>query len=1073
MQKQNLLTLSARLWWIGLMLAVLLGLFATGAGAGPGLLPAGEMMTPTGQVGGMALAVETNGSLAFVGVGPRVEIFDLTKVGHPWVGRTAILPGVVRSLTSAGERLYASLGSQGVVILDISDPANPAQIGTFSTDGRVTDVAIFGDYAYVTSVFDSFRIFNVSVPSAVTLVAEYGAIFIAEGVKVSGGYAYVAAGEDGLVVVDVSAPATPQPAARFDTGGYARDVVVGGMLAFVADGYGNPTILVISLENLANPVLVNTIQTPGEAYALDFYKNTLLVATWDQGMYVVDINNPAAISIMGSVDTPGRAVDVAGDNNDAYVADDWGGWRKIDITDPAHPTIVGETITPGEVRQVAVDGDRAVILDNSLGVFTVDVADPAQPSIQGRTSAISGAVEHADDVALFGSYAYVIQDGNVRVMDMTNPDAPVVGNLVTTPGMAQSLAIHNGHLLVADGVAGFHIYPLKHPASPQSIGTFATAPDEAKKVLAEGQTVYLVANGLRVVDITYPNTPTQIGYYKPSGLIFDMALAGHRLYLNGKFNGIWTVNVSAPATPAELGHYDTFVAGPIAATEQGIYVSDDRFSPVLRWVDMTNPVTPTVMATYPTQVRDMAIADGTLYVAGEWSGLLTFPVPKGVSVSEVRPNQGRAAWANLVHLYGSNFQPDATAQLISSSNLVTQLAVDNLTASHLEAVIPAGLPSGVYGLRITNPDGGTAILPDAYTVLPPDADILSAYADELWVGPKAARQNEATGVGLVVHRAGGSGDRADVSVDFYVGDPAAGGQLLGSAAIPGLSPNSYTSTLALPWTPTTEGNVDLYAVITPGSIPVSRTVTVLPPNVDTTPPVVNSFAAPGAPDFASPNISLTVGAADNPGGSGVGSIYIMEFDWNANVGTWMKVGESGWRDYTSDPMTLTWSLNWSPGTKNLVAWAADRAGNVSESGQTIWINFVPPAISVNQGMWQMFSYWRDGGQSLSATATPVLGDPDLYLCCDASGGWIDWSTQAGTVPDTVSMLAPSRNLYTVGVYGWTTARYGLSVSGVAAQSRAPARDPVALPAMPSSEAPPQALPVPPRGYRIYLPLAPR
>ena len=66
----------------------------------------------------------------------------------------------------------------------------------------------------------------------------------------------------------------------------------------------------------------------------------------------------------------------------------------------------------------------------------------------------------------------------------------------------------------------------------------------------------------------------------------------------------------------------------------------------------------------------------------------------------------------------------------------------------------------------------------------------------------------------------------------------------------------------------------------------------------------------------------------------------MEFDWNANVGTWMKVGDSGWLDYAGDPQTLTWNLNWSAGTKNLVAWAADRAGNVSESGKTLWFNFL-------------------------------------------------------------------------------------------------------------------------------------
>jgi len=1032
-------------------------------------------LTPTGQTGGIVFATAAQGNHTFIGLGPRVEIRESSAPDSALVGRSPILPGVVRSITPAGDRLYVALGEEGVQILDISDPANPVVAGGFTTNGQVTDVAVDGNYAYVTSIFDSFRIFDITDPTGVTQVARYNAIDIAQGVDVAGGYAYVAAGSAGLVVVNVGVPSSPQPGGQIKGTGYARDVLVRGGYAYVADGYGDPTIFVANVTDPSTPTKAGGFQTPGEAYALDMAGSALFVATWDKGLYLLNVGNPAAPALLGSVDTPGRAVDVAVANGFAFVADDWGGWRKINVADPAHPAIVSETLTPGEVRQVAVDADRAVILDNSLGAFTINVADPAQPNIQGRSTGINGAIGNAEDVALSGSHAYVIQSGNIRVLDISTPTAPVLGMLVTTPSTAHSLAVNGGRLFVADGGGGLQIYGLANPAAPALLGLYATVPDEATKVLAAGNTVYLAANGLHVVDVTNPAAPIQLGYYKPAGLIFDMALAGHRLYLNGGFNGIWTVNVSAPATPTEIGHYATILGWPIAATEQGIFVSDERFSPTLQWLDMTNPITPTVLASFPTQVRDMAVADGVLHVAGSWSGLLTFSLPTAVGVGEVRPDQGRAAWANLINIYGSNFQPDAAAQLRSGGDIATPLAVNYLSESHLEAIVPAGLPSGVYGLRITNSDGGAVTLSAAYTVLPADADKLSAYADELWVGPDAARQNRATGVGLVVHRAGGNAARTDVRVDFYVGDHESGGVLLGSAIIASLAPNSYATTPGVAWTPTAQVYVDLYAVINPGSIPISRTVGILPPNVDTDPPVVNTFTTAGGPDFVDPAISLTVGAADAPGGSGVGSIYLMEFDWNANVGTWVKVGDSGWQDYSGNPMILPWNLNWSPGVKNLVVWAGDRAGNVSAQGKVLWINFMPPAMTVNQGMWQMFGYWLDGGQSLSATSTPTVGDPDLYLCC-AGGGWIDWSNQTGTVPDSVSMVATSRDRYTLGVYGWTTARYGLNVNRAAVaqlQPASPARDPLGLPALPLGEAPPQALPSAPVGYRVFLPSAMR
>jgi hypothetical protein len=137
-----------------------------------------------------------------------------------------------------------------------------------------------------------------------------------------------------------------------------------------------------------------------------------------------------------------------------------------------------------------------------------------------------------------------------------------------------------------------------------------------------------------------------------------------------------------------------------------------------------------------------------------------------------------------------------------------------------------------------------------------------------------------------------------------------------------------------------------------------------------------------------------------------------------------------------------------------------------------WLNFIPSAMSVNQGMMHTFAWQMDTGRTLSATSTPTSGDPDLYLWGPGSG-WLDTSLNAGTVPDSVSATTSGQGLYGVFVYGWTTARYGLSVSGPAllAQDFAPSRDPIGLPALPTGHAPPQALPTAPTGYRIYLPSA--
>jgi hypothetical protein len=71
-------------------------------------------------------------------------------------------------------------------VIDISDPAQPAEVGSCSTPGPATGVAVRGSYAYV------------------------------------------AAGDAGLRVMDISNPASPIEVGYFDTPGWAQKVALAG-----------------------------------------------------------------------------------------------------------------------------------------------------------------------------------------------------------------------------------------------------------------------------------------------------------------------------------------------------------------------------------------------------------------------------------------------------------------------------------------------------------------------------------------------------------------------------------------------------------------------------------------------------------------------------------------------------------------------------------------------------------------------------------------------------------------------------------------------------------------------------
>ncbi len=57
-----------------------------------------------GQIGGITSAVATQGNYAYVGIGPRLVLFDISNPAHPRpVGQTPVFPRLVYKVAVAGD----------------------------------------------------------------------------------------------------------------------------------------------------------------------------------------------------------------------------------------------------------------------------------------------------------------------------------------------------------------------------------------------------------------------------------------------------------------------------------------------------------------------------------------------------------------------------------------------------------------------------------------------------------------------------------------------------------------------------------------------------------------------------------------------------------------------------------------------------------------------------------------------------------------------------------------------------------------------------------------------------------
>jgi hypothetical protein len=354
--------------------------------------------------------------------------------------------------------------------------------------------------------------------------------------------------------------------------------------------------------------------------------------------------------------------------------------------------------------------------------------------------------------------------------------------------------------------------------------------------------------------------------------------------------------------------------------------------------------------------------------------------------------------------------------------------------------VPAGLAAGTYDLTVTNPDGGSDTLANAFTVINAfvEYDDLHAQSNNLWVDPLDVRAGEEVNLGLVVHRQGGNTPLSNIIVRFYEGNPDNGGTLIGDGIIYFIAADSSESTTMVPWILASAGDYTIYAHIDPDNDisetietnnTISRTIAVLPPTMDTEPPTIDSFTIGYGVEMTDvPTVTLEVSAEDNVGGSGMGSIFFVEFEYVQGAGRWVPVQASGWLTYTN---SYTWTLVPVAGVRYMQAWAADRAGNISTSPYVDSINYLPPdGDQIGAGQVRFYRLHVEAGQNLNVTVTPISGDPDLYIW--SPDGRLAGMSNESIGEDQVSIYVDGETnvagTYQIEVHGYTAANYTISIS---------------------------------------------
>jgi hypothetical protein len=270
------------------------------------------------------------------------------------------------------------------------------------------------------------------------------------------------------------------------------------------------------------------------------------------------------------------------------------------------------------------------------------------------------------------------------------------------------LAVSRQTIYVADSSAGLRAIDVSDPENPSELGACDT-PGYAYEVALSGDIAHVADGngGLRVVSVSDPTHPLELGHCETPGYALGMALSGDTAYLADGDGGLRIVDVSDPENPSELGSYDTpgYPYG-VAVAADVAYVAADEGG--LRVVSVSDPANPDELASYdtplPGHAEGLCVSGTTVYVADGQGGL------RVVDVSDPARPVEMSSWGTFAR--GCTATED-TVYAVSGSYLAV-LDVSNPahptwlgyfpTTTFTEDVAVSGttayLANGDHGLRI-------------------------------------------------------------------------------------------------------------------------------------------------------------------------------------------------------------------------------------------------------------------------------------------------------------------------------------------------------------------------------------
>ncbi|MDP8240283.1 MAG: T9SS type A sorting domain-containing protein [Candidatus Hatepunaea meridiana] len=527
------------------------------------------------------------GNNLFISSGEGLIVYNIEDTQHPAMISVYRDIGDIYGLAVHDNYAYVGTSDNTLVILDVSDPSSPREIGSCQIGFQASDIKVEGQYVYLAGYhFVAVDISEINDPRQVGRINLTAGNF-----EISGDYAYLATGVNGVRIIDISRSNDLREVGHYRMNAYNlaiwEDRLYVSYINFEDEfGYDRAHLVLLDISNPIIPRLIRYIYI-GFSYGInivELYEDRLFIGTNPNGgnrfRILGNLDSPVAIggiSPSHSVNSLairdnhlyvrlrdhakllnifnrymlyeesmierryGSIVKLSNNEDYIYLNYSLGGPMIYDhlkicnIHNRQRPIWAGTYRFPREhiIDYIAIDNEEYAYVtthyDDNHRLTIINLSDPENPS-----EVVHFETDHIRSVHIFDNYAFLTfgRDGLV-IWDISDRVHPEEILHFDTPGIATNLFKDLDHLYILDG--DMRIYDISDLERVNEVGNFEI-PGCAVDIHVEDDIAYIAAlgnnetpSGLYIIDVFDPSSPEQRGYCHTYGTPRNLAV--HQPYV--------------------------------------------------------------------------------------------------------------------------------------------------------------------------------------------------------------------------------------------------------------------------------------------------------------------------------------------------------------------------------------------------------------------------------------------------------------------------------------------------------------------------------------------------------------